>query len=111
MKRFGRSGLIYLILLLILLALTFWLSYDASTICWDGIDVDETLLLELCGINEEAYWEMDPADCPQSIEAVIMIGGCEPDYTVIATAMVLVALLYSILFLGLAWIRRRGVGA
>jgi hypothetical protein len=107
LRRFGKTGLIFLVLLVILLALTHRAAHSATHLCWDGVEVDESLLMELCGITETEYYEMDPADCPQSVEAVTMIGGCEPDYAVITISMMLVAFVYSLLFLGIVWIRHQ----
>ena len=105
-----RLVLGYFLLLVILLGATYWASHSATYMCWDGLEVDEALLMELCGVTEQAYWEMDPADCPRSIEAIKMIGGCEPDYASIVTWMAVVAALYSLVFLGIVWLRHRRVG-
>ena len=113
MRHLGKTTgpiLVYSVLLIILLAATHWASYNATYMCWDGLEVDEALLMELCGVTEQAYWEMDPADCPQSIEAIEMIGGCEPDYATVVSSMVVVGALYSLIFLGIVWVRRRRAG-
>ena len=51
-------------------------------ICWDGLEVDEPLLEELCGINSTEYFsaDFDAASCPEAEQAVKVVGGCDTDW-------------------------------
>lgn len=94
-------AVVYLVLLL---GVIVWGSQTA-TICWDGLDVDEAKLMELCGITREDYFSEDynPEDCPEAENAVTMIGGCEPDWLTVgiyAGAFSLFYFLASGVFLG-----------
>jgi hypothetical protein len=100
----------YLLLWALVLIGSYWLGYNSTYMCWDGLEVDEELLMELCGVTEEEYWTMDVEACPRSIEAVTMIGGCEPDWSTVIGLMVGVSVLYHLIFLGLLWLRRSSGG-
>lgn len=80
-KRLVIWAVVYLVLLL---GVIVWGSQTAI-ICWDGLDVDEDMLMELCGITREDYFSEDfnYEDCPEAENAVTMIGGCEPDWLTI----------------------------
>lgn len=62
--------------------------YGAANIilCWDGIEVDETLLMEKCGITREEYFASPDIHetCPEALDAVYMVGGCETDWPSVA---------------------------
>lgn len=79
MKKWVLVGWIVLGLLVAWGALT--LSKEAFTICWDGLEVDEALLMEMCGITKEDYYSgnYDMEACPNADDAARMTGGCEPD--------------------------------
>ena len=67
--------------LIILVGMVVW-GRSALEICWDGMEVDEPLLQELCGISREEYLSpnFDPENCPESDQAVYMVGGCDTDW-------------------------------
>ncbi len=90
---------VWLVVLILALAGIFIWGMDAFTMCWDGLEVDEPLLMDLCGITREQYFsaEFNPEDCPESEQAVYMVGGCEPQYDTVIFAMVGFALSYLIL--------------
>lgn len=69
-------------LLVILVGMLLW-GRSAMVICWDGLEVDEEMLQELCGISSEEYFseDFDLDSCPQAVNAVQMVGGCETDWT------------------------------
>ena len=81
MKSLKSGWIIFAIYVLLLAVVLYWSSQE-NTICWDSFQVDEPLLMELCGITEEEYFSLDfnDQDCPQSGEAVRMVGGCEIDW-------------------------------
>ena len=101
----------YLLLWALVLIGSYWLGYNATYMCWDGLEVDEELLMELCGVTKEEYWTMDVEECPRSVEAVTMIGGCEPDLPTVIGWMVGASVLYHLIFLGIVWLRRLRAGA
>jgi hypothetical protein len=72
--------------LVILMGVVLW-GRASWEICWDGLEVDEPLLLELCGITEDEYFssEFDPVSCPEAEQAVYMVGGCDTDWSAVIT--------------------------
>ncbi len=103
----NKTFLIWVILTLAVLALSVFYFSREAIICWDGIDVNEPLLNELCGISREEYFSPDfnPDDCPESEEAVYMVGGCETDWPT-ALGMTFFLMLLYLLFSGTFFIIR-----
>jgi hypothetical protein len=68
-------------LLLVVIGVLLW-GRAAIEICWDGIDVNEPLLKELCGISREEYFspEFEPSTCPEAEQALRVVGGCDTDW-------------------------------
>jgi hypothetical protein len=89
-----KAILVWVILTVLVLAFTIRTASQDAVICWDGIEVDEPLLIELCGITEEEYLSGDfvPEDCPEAWDAIRMVGGCETDWpsAIMLTAMVMI---------------------
>lgn len=79
MKNWVLAGWIVLGLLVAWVAFT--LSQESFTICWDGLEVDEDQLMEMCGITKADYLSgnYDQEACPNADDAAHMVGGCEPD--------------------------------
>ncbi|MBN2044671.1 MAG: hypothetical protein JW757_06610 [Anaerolineales bacterium] len=107
-----RIILIWIILAVLVFALTFSRAKSDAVYCWDGLEVDEPLLQELCGISEEQYLsgDYDPDACPDAYQAVRMIGGCETDWSMVSniTAMVMTGfLMISALFFFARWLVKR----
>jgi len=65
---------------------------------WDGFDVDEEMLMDLCGITREEYFspDFDPASCPEAVQAEYMIGGREILWPVVIISAMAVLLVYTI---------------
>jgi len=108
----NRTFLIWGILTLVVLSLSVFINSRQAIICWDGIDVDEQLLDQLCGLTREEYFSDDfnLDDCPQALNAVQMIGGCETDWATVwvLTGMVTVVyLLLSAVFFIIRWLMIR----
>lgn len=76
---------VLLVIYVVLLAVVVVWSSQTNIICWDGFEVDEPLLMELCGITEEEYLSLDfkTEDCPEASEALYMVGGCETDWSAV----------------------------
>ncbi len=72
----------FFVLLMIAVA---WHGSQNAIVCWDGIEVDQALLMESCGITQEEYFEnyalLD--ECPAGYNAIQPIGGCETDWTAV----------------------------
>jgi hypothetical protein len=69
-------------------------------VCWDGIEVNEPLLLEQCGITAEEYYSGDmvgAGGCPEDSGAVQFVGSCDPEWTMISGMALGVALVYLVL--------------
>ncbi len=77
--------IIFLIGLVIVAGGSFLGGRENITICWDGLKVDEPLLMELCGMTKEDYYSgnFNPEDCPEAEQAVSMTGGCETDWPMV----------------------------
>jgi hypothetical protein len=73
-----------------------WYGTTNFIICWDGIEIDEPLLMENCGITEEEYFASENIyeTCPEAFEAVSMVGGCETDWSSVISTIGLVAVVY-----------------
>ena len=69
------------VFLVILVGIVLW-GRSALVVCWDGYEVDEPLLFELCGITEDEYFSggFELASCPESEQAISMVGGCDTDW-------------------------------
>jgi hypothetical protein len=69
------------VFLVILVGIVLW-GRSAFIVCWDGLEVDEPLLLELCGITKDEYFssDFDLASCPEAEQALSMVGGCDTDW-------------------------------
>ncbi|MFN2143823.1 MAG: hypothetical protein ACK2T7_00645 [Anaerolineales bacterium] len=108
----SKTFLIWLVITLAVLALSVFYFSRQAIICWDGLEVDEPLLQELCGISREEYFSGDfnPDDCPESEEAVHMIGGCETDWSSalgMTFFLMVFYLLASGVFFFIRWLVRR----
>jgi hypothetical protein len=67
--------------LIILVGMVLW-GRTGLEICWDGIEVDEPRLQELCGISREEYFspDFDPERCPEAEQAVYLVGDCDTNW-------------------------------
>jgi len=67
----------WLIIGVLILIVVFVFSAYMLSYYWTGIDIDEDLLMELCGITREEYLseEFNPDDCPESELAISIVGG------------------------------------
>ena len=99
MKKWLLVGWILLGLLVIWGA--FSMAQKSFTICWDGLEVDEAQLMEMCGITRADYLSgnYDREACPNADETTYMIGGCEPDLPAVWAATGVVGLGYLVLSL------------
>ena len=107
-----RLVLIWIIMAVLVFAFTFFSAKDYAVYCWDGLEIDEPLLEELCGISKQEYLsgDFDPDACPDAYEAVRMIGGCETEWPVVwnIVAMVMVGfLMLSAVFFFTRWLIKR----
>lgn len=102
MKKWILSGWVLLGGLVILAA--FILSRESFTLCWDGLEVDSDMLMEMCGITEAEYYSgnYDSEACPNAEDAVRMIGECEPDMPAVWAATAVTALVYGLVS-GAVW--------
>jgi hypothetical protein len=111
MKKF-RLVVWGLVGLLLVLAAILW-GVRNIIVCWDGIEVNEPLLIEQCGITAEEYYSGDlvgAAGCPEESGAVQFVGSCDPEWGIIAVIAVGVALVYiflSALFVGVRKLVRK----
>lgn len=85
-----RNGLIVWIGVGVLLVagVVYW-GTQTMIVCWDGIEVNEELLIEQCGITEDDYYSgdfMESGGCPEESGAIQYVGGCDPDWTLISGA-------------------------
>lgn len=97
MKKWLIAGWLAVGILVLLGA--FFLAQQNLMICWDGYEVDEELLMDMCGITEEAFLsgDYDNEACPNADEAMRMVGGCEPDLPAVMVATGMVGLGYLLL--------------
>ena len=94
MKIKGLIG--WIIVYVLLLAVVVLWGSQSIQYCWDGIEIDEALLMEYCGITEEDYLSPDynPEDCPEAEDAFVMVGGCETDWS----SVLMVSVIFSAAF-------------
>jgi hypothetical protein len=102
----------WFVVFVLFVAAVFWWAAQSFIICWDGIEVDEPLLMDLCGITEEEYFSLDfkYADCPEAEQAVYMIGGCETDWPSVfpvVAGLAFAFLLISVVLYGILRLFRR----
>lgn len=98
-----KGMLIWVLVGVLLLAGTVWWGSQNLILCWDGIEVDEQLLLEECGMTEDDYFSSDligAGGCPEESGAIMYVGSCDPEWTMIGGLALGVALVY-LLFSGL----------
>ena len=111
MKKLGLVVWIGLGVLVVLGA--FYWGTQNIIVCWDGIEVNEDLLVEQCGITEEEYFSgdfMESGGCPVESGAVQYVGSCDPDWALVTGLCVGVALVYLIgsgLYFGIRKLIRR----
>lgn len=107
-----KQILIWLAVLVVLLAAIIIWGSQSVIICWDGFEVDEDLLMDLCGITAQEYYSLDfkYKDCPRADEAVYMVGSCDPDWFSIlgiAWGFVIAYLIFSAIGYGIWVLRKR----
>ena len=101
----NKTFLIWIVLTLLVLAISLLIHSQTAIICWDGLDVDESLLTELCGLTPEEYFgdNFNLDDCPAAVDALRMTGGCETDWSsawmLTAFVMIVYLLLSGVFFL------------
>lgn len=82
-------------------------------VCWDGIEVDEPLLIEQCGMTEEEYYSSDlmgAGGCPEESGAVKFVGSCDPEWisiSILAAGVAISYLALSALFVGIRKLVRK----
>jgi hypothetical protein len=63
--------IVWVLLFVCILGVTLVFGYNNVVFCWDGMEIDETILIESCGITEEQYIN-DPnvlESCPEGDDA------------------------------------------
>ena len=67
-----RGFLIWLGVFVLLIGAAVWYGAANFIMCWDGMDVDEELLMENCGITREEFFEAEDIyeTCPAAMDAV-----------------------------------------
>lgn len=104
-------GIWLAVLLVFLAGIIIWGS-QSLVACWDGFEVDEDLMMDLCGITGDEYFSLDfkYEDCPRAEEAVYMVGSCEPMWFLIwglAGGFLVVYLVLSAIGYGIWVLRKR----
>jgi len=92
----------YFIVGALFLLVAFFYSKSAATMCWDGLKVDEKLLMEKCGVTPDDYNERqneDPDFCPEGQDAFQMIGGCGPDWTFVRNSVIFSVIAYNVVYI------------
>ena len=95
-----RTILMLILIWVILASLTFAITYsrakNEAVYCWDGLKIDEPLLMELCGITKEEYYSGDfvDEDCPEAWDAITMVGDCETDWPVVRSIITRVMIIF-----------------
>lgn len=100
----------YFIIWFIVLIFFFFFTSSITTLCWDGIDIDEELLMQNCGVTSEQYWqkiEEDNSFCPSASEAVRSVGGCGPDWILVGAFLIFVSVIYNTLYTVVYFIARK----
>ncbi|MBN1231407.1 MAG: hypothetical protein JXA19_06070 [Anaerolineales bacterium] len=97
-KEFTISLFIWLVLISLIMGGLIWWGSQNLLMCWDGILVDEDLLVTLCGINEEEFWESGLGECKEGVNAITAHGGCEPDWPSIGVMTSSIILGFTLVF-------------
>ena len=98
----------YIIIWALLIGGLFLSGIFYATECWDGITYDEAQLQASCGVTIAEYEEKratDPDFCPQAVDAMQMIGGCDRVFMWMFAlpTIVAVSIVYNILY-GLVYV-------
>lgn len=108
-----KGKLIWIVVGVLLVAGTVFWGMQNIILCWDGIDVDEPLLIEQCGITEEEFYSSDlmgAGGCPEESGAVKFVGSCDPEWisiSILAAGVALSYLALSALFIGIRKLVRK----
>lgn len=90
---------IWIIVTVLVLIITISVNSNTAVTCWDGVEVSEPLLMDLCGITPEEYFspDFDYADCPDADLAANVVSECEPDWPAVWQLTAVVMGLYLLL--------------
>ena len=91
----------YFILLMIVSFITLIFSYPASYTYWDGIEINESMLYENCGVDFQGYMEnidSNPDFCPEGYDAIQQVGGRDIDIFFIFMAVLSSAIVFTALY-------------
>ena len=88
---------VYLIALVILLLVG---SFSMKA-CWDGYQVNEQRLLELCGTTVEEFFnpDLEPATCPEAGQAFAKVEVCYTNWPLVLITVGIFSLLFFIVSL------------
>jgi hypothetical protein len=95
-----RKGLlIWALIGLLIFVMAIAVGSQMLVMLWDGYDVDEEKLMELCGITREEYFspDFDPASCPEAVQAEYMVGGEEIMWPAVVFSALAILLVYTII--------------
>ncbi len=99
----------YLMFFTVIFFTSFFFSAYFYQICWEGYNVDEEQLAELCKVSVSKYWQIRAENqtfCPEGIKTVTNIKGCEPDWFAMSSTVLLSILAFSIAWVTVTYIHK-----
>lgn len=66
---------------LLVAGVVYWGSQNII-LCWDGVEIDEEMLMDRCGMTQADFFDADwdLTDCPEGEEAIRYVGSCDPEW-------------------------------
>jgi len=95
-----RTLLIWFLAGVLLIAGSMYWGSRNIIVCWDGIEVNEPLLIEQCGITQQEYFSgefLGSDSCAEESGAIQYVGSCDPDWTLITVQTAGIGLAYLVL--------------
>ena len=100
----------YLIIWVILLIVSFFFGFLYSSVCWDGIKIDQEILMQKCNVTIQEYQEQmktNTSFCPEGRQAYTAVGGCRPRWPTILVLVIFTSVIYNIIYAIVYFINKR----
>ena len=100
----------YLIILILVIAGVYYYASSSIILCWDGVGMDEEILMQNCGVTPQQYHQerrADPSFCPAGQKAMYPMGGCGPEWGAVALFVIGASVIYNSLYIVIYFILKK----